>query len=173
MNRLDVASLVLRLPLGLCIFLHGANKWRSPESRRGTASWFASIGMRHSKAQAVMAAFTEMGAGVLLLAGLFVPSASAAVVATMVVAIVVAHRRSGFFIFNEGQGWEYCAMLAVTALAAAGLGGGRVSLDDVFGIDYGGTWGFATGLILGIGGAALHLLVSYRPSHTKVSGTNR
>jgi len=163
MNRLDVASLLLRLALGLCIFLHGANKWRSPESRRGTAGWFSSIGMRHGKVQAAMAAFTEMGAGILLVAGLFVPTAAAAVLATMVVAIVVAHRRSGFFIFNEGQGWEYCAMLAVVAIAVSGLGGGRVSLDNALGVDYGGTWGFATGLVLGIGGATVHLAASYRP----------
>jgi putative oxidoreductase len=163
MNRLDVASLLLRLALGLCIFLHGANKWRSPESRRGTAGWFSSIGMRHAKVQAAMAAFTEMGAGILLVAGLFVPTAAAAVLATMVVAIVVAHRRSGFFIFNEGQGWEYCAMLAVVAIAVSGLGGGRVSLDNALGVDYGGTWGFATGLVLGIGGATVHLAASYRP----------
>lgn len=169
MTRLDVASLLLRVALGICIFLHGANKWRSPESRRGTAGWFASIGMRRSQLQAAMAAFTEMGAGVLLLAGLFVPTAGAAVLATMVVAIVVAHRRSGFFIFNEGQGWEYCVMLGVVALAIAGLGGGRASLDNALGIDYGGTWGFVTGLVLGLGGAILHLLVSYRPDRTVTS----
>ena len=163
MTRLDVASLLLRVALGVCIFLHGANKWRSPESRRGTAGWFASIGMRRSKVQAVMAAFTEMGAGVLLVGGLFVPTAGAAALATMVVAIVVAHRRRGFFIFNEGQGGEYCALLGVVALAISGMGGGRVSIDNALGIDYGGTWGFATGLFLGIGGAALHLVVSYRP----------
>lgn len=166
MNRLDVASFLLRVALGVCIFLHGANKWRSPESRRGTAGWFASIGMRRSRLQAAAAAFTEMGAGALLVVGLFVPTAGAAVLATMVVAIVVAHRRSGFFIFNEGQGWEYCAMLGVVAVAIAGLGGGRASFDNALGIDYGGTWGFVTGLVLGIGGAVLHLLVSYRPVRT-------
>jgi putative oxidoreductase len=167
MSRLDVASLILRVALGLCMFLHGANKWRSPASRAGTAGWFASIGMRHAKIQAAMAAFTEMGAGIFLAVGLFVPSASGAIIATMVVAIVVAHRRSGFFIFNEGQGWEYCAMLSVVAIAIAGLGGGRVSLDNALGIDYGGTWGFVTGLTLGLCGAALHLLASYRPGASR------
>lgn len=166
MTRLDVASLLLRLALGICIFLHGANKWRSPDSRRGTATWFAAIGMRHSKLQAAMAAFTEMVAGVLLVAGLLVPSAGGAILATMVVAVVVAHRKSGFFIFNEGQGWEYCAMLGVMALAICGLGGGRASLDEALGIDYGGTWGFVTGLVLGLGGATVHLFASYRPGRT-------
>jgi len=163
MNRLDVASLLLRVTLGACIFLHGANKWRSPESRRGTAGWFASIGMRQPRVQAALAAFTEMISGLLLIGGLFVPSAAAAVTATMLVAIVVAHRSNGFFIFNEGQGWEYCAILAVMSVAIAGLGGGRVSLDDVLGIDYGGTWGFATAVILAVVGAALQLGTSWRP----------
>ena len=163
MNRLDVASLLLRVSLGSCIFLHGANKWRSQASRRGTASWFGSIGMRAPRLQAALAAFTEMLAGILLVAGLLVPSASAAVCATMIVAIVVAHRSNGFFIFNEGQGWEYCAILAVMSVAIAGLGGGRVSLDDVLGIDYGGTWGFATAVILAVVGAALQLGASWRP----------
>ncbi len=163
MSRLDVASPLLRSAIGGSIFLHGANKWRSRDSRNGTAAWFGSIGMRAPKLQAVLAAFTEMVAGLLLAIGLFVPSASAAILATMIVAIVVAHRRNGFFIFNEGQGWEYCAMLAIVSLATAGLGGGRASLDNALGIDYGGTWGFATAVILGFGGASIHLASSYRP----------
>lgn len=163
MSRLDIASILLRVALGSCIFLHGANKWRSTASRQGTASWFASIGMRAPRLQASLAAFTEMIAGVLLVAGLLVPSAAAAVAATMLVAIVVAHRSNGFFIFNDGQGWEYCAILAVMAIAIGGLGGGRISLDNALGIDYGGTWGFATAVILGVGGAALQLATSWRP----------
>ena len=166
MNRLDVASLLLRVALGACIFLHGANKWRSPESRRGTAGWFASIGMRQPRLQAALAAFTEMISGVLLVGGLFVPSAAAAVTATMLVAIVVAHRSNGFFIFNAGQGWEYCAILATVGVAVSGLGGGRISVDNALGIDYGGTWGFATGVVLGVGGAAVHLLASWRPTRS-------
>lgn len=163
MTRLDIASILLRESLGLCILLHGANKWRSAGSRAGTAAWFASIGMRAPRVQAALAAFTEMVAGALLAVGLFVPSASAAVAATMIVAIVVAHRSNGFFIFNEGQGWEYCAMLAMVAVAVAGLGGGRASLDNAFGIDYGGTWGFATAVILAVMGAGLQLAISWRP----------
>jgi len=168
-TRLDLASLLMRGALGVCIFLHGANKWKTADSRRGTARWFASIGMRRPKMQAAMAAFTEMGGGVLLMVGLFVPTAGAAVLATMIVAIVVAHRRRGFFIFNEGQGWEYCAMLGAVAIAISGMGGGRASLDNALGIDYGGTWGFVTGLVLGIGAAVLHLLVSYRPSPAEMN----
>jgi len=163
MSRLDVASMLLRVALGSCIFLHGANKYRSAASRQGTAAWFGSIGMRAPRLQAALAAFTEMMSGVLLVVGLLVPSAAAAVAATMFVAIVVAHRSNGFFIFNEGQGWEYCAILAVMAIAIAGLGGGRISLDNAFDIDYGGTWGFTTAAILAVVGASLQLAISWRP----------
>ena len=110
-----------------------------------------------------MAAFTEMMSGLLLVVGLLVPTASAAVCATMIVAIVVAHRSNGFFIFNEGQGWEYCALIAFVSVSIAGLGGGRISVDHALGIDYGGTWGFATATILGVGGALAQLGATYRP----------
>lgn len=166
MTETDVAALVLRVALGATIVLHGANKARSAASLDGTAGWFASIGMRHPKLQARMAAGTEILSGLLLVAGLFVPTAAGALAATMVVAIVVAHRKNGFFIFNEGQGWEYCAVLAACAVALGAIGGGRASLDNAFGLTYTSLWGFWTALILGIGGAALHLAASYRPGKT-------
>lgn len=119
--------------------------------------------MRAPRLQAAMAAFTEMVSGLLLVVGLFVPTASAAVCATMIVAIVVAHRSNGFFIFNEGQGWEYCALIAFVSVSIAGLGGGRISVDNALGIDYDGTWGFATAAILGAGSAIAQLGISYRP----------
>lgn len=104
-----------------------------------------------------------MAAGLLLVTGLFVPSAAGALCATMIVAIVVAHRKNGFFVFNDGQGWEYCALIAVTSVVIGGLGGGRVSLDNAFGFEYSGTWGFGAAFFLGVGGATLHLATSYRP----------
>ena len=166
MTDSDVAALVLRVALGATIFLHGANKARSTASLDGTAGWFASIGMSRPALQARMAAGTEILSGLLLVVGLFVPTAAGALAATMVVAIVVAHRKNGFFIFNEGQGWEYCAVIAACAVALGAIGGGRVSLDNAFGLTYTSLWGFWTALILGVGGAALHLAASYRPERS-------
>ncbi len=166
MSQVDIASLVLRVALGVTIALHGANKVRSAASLEGTAGWFASIGMRLPKLQARMAAGSEIIAGLLLTVGLFVPTAAGALAATMLVAIVVAHRKNGFFIFNEGQGWEYCAVLAAAAVALGSIGGGRVSLDHALDLTYTSLWGFWTALILGVGGAFLHLASSYRPGHS-------
>ena len=163
MTNADIAALILRVAVGLCIFLHGANKWRTPESRRGTAGWFGSIGMRRPKLQAAAAAFTEMIGGLFLVAGLVVPTAAGAVGSTMVVAIVVAHRRNGFFIFNEGQGWEYCGILLSVCVALGALGGGTASLDHSLGWEYSGNMGVVTPLIIVVVAPFLHLALSYRP----------
>lgn len=163
MNNSDIASLVLRVAIGTCILLHGANKMKSRASISGTAGWFGSIGMRWPSFQAWTAALTEVIAGASLVAGLFVPTAAGAVASTMVVAIVVAHRSNGFFIFNEGQGWEYCAILAVACIAAASLGGGRASLDHALGWEYSGNAGFLAVVVISVVAPVLHLAVSYRP----------
>ena len=164
MTNADIAALILRVAIGLCIFLHGANKWRGPESRRGTAGWFGSIGMRRPTLQAAAAAFTEMVGGVFLLAGFVVPTAAGAVGSTMIVAIVVAHRSNGFFIFNDGQGWEYCAILLTACVAIGALGGGRASLDHALGWDYSGNMGIVTTLVIVLVAPSIHLAASYRPN---------
>ena len=38
---------------------------------------------------------------------------AAGVIGIMVVAIVVAHAKVGFFVFLPNQGWEYCATIAI------------------------------------------------------------
>ena len=120
--------------------------------------------MRNPKIQAVAAAFTEMIGGLFLVAGFVVPTAAGAVGSTMVVAIIVAHRRNGFFIFNEGQGWEYCAILLTACIAIGALGGGRGSLDHALGWEYSGNMGIVTTLIIVVVAPALHLAASYRPN---------
>ncbi len=159
----NLGTLILRLTLGLFIAAHGANKVFGPNGLSGTAGWFGAIGMRWPALQARLAAGTEIGAGLLLAAGLLTPFAAAGLVALMVVAIVVAHRKNGFFIFNKDQGWEYCATIALAALSVGTLGGGRLSLDRAFGLDVHGWAGFLITLLLGVGGAALQLVVCYRP----------
>ena len=54
----------------------------------------------------------------------------------MVVAIVVAHWKVGFFIFKPNQGWEYCASIAVAAFCIATIGPGEWSLDHAFDIEF-------------------------------------
>ena len=55
MSTIDFASLLLRFALGGMIVLHGLNKMKSKASLEGTGQWFASIGMRQAKKQALAA----------------------------------------------------------------------------------------------------------------------
>jgi putative oxidoreductase len=161
-SQINLALLVLRLVFGLFLAYHGYNKVFAGNGLAGTAQWFASIGMRWPRWQARLAAVTEIGAGLMLAAGLLTSLAAAGVVGVMIVAIVVAHWKVGFFVFLPNQGWEYCASIAVAAWAVAAAGPGEWSLDNALDI----TWGWSGAIIaaaLGILGASTQLAVSYRP----------
>ena len=162
-QQLNLGLLVLRLVFGLFLAYHGYNKFFGPGGLSGTAGWFGSIGMRWPSLQARLAASTEVGAGVLLAAGLLTPFAAAGVIGVMVVAIVVAHWKVGFFIFLPDQGWEYCASIAVAAFAIATIGPGEWSLDHALDISWSGWWGASIAVAVGIGGALTQLAICYRP----------
>ena len=156
--------LLLRITLGVMIAAHGMNKIFGGGKIAGTAAWFDSIGMKPGVPNAWAAALTEIGAGLFLIIGFLVPLGSAGVVALMTVAILTVHRKNGFFIFNEGQGIEYCVVIALVAIALGGLGAGNWSLDHVTKIWIAPTWvGVAVAAGLGIGGALLQLAVFFRP----------
>ena len=98
-----------------------------------------------------------------LAGGLLTPLAAAGVIGIMVVAIVVAHAKVGFFVFLPNQGWEYCATIAIGAAAVGIMGPGDWSVDN--GIDFvaSGWDGALITLAVGVGGAVLQLASSYRP----------
>jgi putative oxidoreductase len=163
MTAYDVGLLILRLVLGLTLAAHGYNKFFGGGRIPGTAAWFESIGMRYGRFQAVVAASTEISAGLGLAAGLLTPIPAAGFVALMLVAAWTVHRANGFFIVNEG--WEYNLILAVAAVAVATLGAGRYSLDHlIFGHNWHDGWhGLLGSLLLGLGGALGQLVLFYRP----------
>ena len=79
MEQFDLAFLVLRVVFGLSIAAHGYNK--VAKGLEGTARWFGSVGLRAPRWQARAAASTEIGAGLLLAAGLLTPLAAAGIIA--------------------------------------------------------------------------------------------
>jgi putative oxidoreductase len=169
MVQFDVGMLVLRVVFGLFLAYHGYNKFFGPGGLAGTGRWFGSIGMKWPKWQARLAATTEVGAGVMLAAGLLTPLAAAGVIGVMIVAIVVEHWKVGFFIFKPNQGWEYCASIAVAALVIAMVGAGEYSVDHALDITWDGWTGAIVAAAAGIGGAIVQLAVSYRPPPPKVT----
>ena len=164
----SLVLLGMHLFLGLMIFAHGFRKFFGGGKIAGTARWFESIGVRPGVPNALMAASTEVGAGVLLAVGLLTPLASAGLMSLMIVAILTVHRKYGFFIFNKGEGIEYTLGVAVMALAMGTLGAGTYSLDHLWHpLHWSVTTNFAVTAILGIGGALSQLAAFYRPSRAK------
>jgi putative oxidoreductase len=164
MHPVDVAALLLRAILGLTMLAHGCNHAFGGGKIPGTTRWFASIGMRPAWLHAYVATLTEIGSGVLLLLGLLTPLAAAGVLGTMLVALVTAHLKNGFFIFRPGQGYEYVLMICVVAVALAGTGGGWLSLDHAIGDPISGWWSYAVAVGAGGIGAALTLVTSWHPA---------
>jgi putative oxidoreductase len=142
----SVALLLVRVVVGIVMIAHGRNHWLGGGRIAGTARWFTGLGLRNGTLQAWLSVITEIGAGALLILGLFTPLACAATISIMLVAGLLAHRPNGFFVFREG--YEYVLVLAVVSLALGALGPGRISLDDATGLAVTG-WAGA-GVALGV-----------------------
>lgn len=163
MTKMDLALALLRITTGASLAYHGYNKVKGAGGLQGTASWFASIGMKFPQLQARLAASTEIIAGILLVFGLFTIPASAALIALMIVAIVTVHWKVGYFIFLPNGGWEYCACLAVIGSVIGLMGPGSFSIDDVVGIaDMTGGWA----VLIGVVAAVCHLTLTFRRPQT-------
>jgi putative oxidoreductase len=150
---MDLALLVLRIVVGGLFVGHGAQKLFGSfggHGLAGTAGFFENIGLRPGMLHARAAGAAEFFGGALLALGLFTPFAAAALIATMVAAIVTVHYTKGVWV-TEG-GYEYNLVLIAVAFALAGAGPGAWSLDHAFSLDLAGT-GWALGaLVAGIVG---------------------
>ncbi|HEX4189497.1 MAG TPA: DoxX family protein [Marmoricola sp.] len=161
MHHVDLGLLVLRLAIGPMLVTHGWNKVLGAGGLDGTTRWFASLGLKPAWLHARVAAATEIGAGLLVTAGLATGLAATGFVGLMVVAALTDHRGKGYFIFKGGS--EYVLLVAGVALALAALGPGRWSLDHALDWNVAGTAWFVVAAVGGIGSALLLLASSYRP----------
>ena len=163
-NELNLGLLIIRVVVGVTLATHGLNKIFGGGKIAGTAGWFASMGMKMPKANAWIAALTEIGSGALLALGLLTPLAAAGMVAIMVVALITTHIKNGWFIFNPGGGIEYVVVLAAVGIGLACTGPGEWSIDHAAEIHW---CGVPKGLIIvlaaGVGGALLQLATFWRP----------
>ena len=163
-DAFDLALFVFRVAVGAVMLAHGVNHLFRGGKVAGTARWFESLGMRPGKLHALLASWTEIGAGVMLLLGLGTPLAAAGVIGVMLVAWITNHRGNGFFIFRPGEGWEYVMTLTACGLVLAVVGPGRWSLDHLLEIDDPpGLSGLLAAVVLGAGGAAALLAGFWRP----------
>lgn len=124
-NRLDQASLGLRIALGVLFIAHSLLKilvFTVP----GTVAFFASIGLPGVLAYPVIAG--ELLGGIALIAGVYVRPV-AALLGLISFGAILAHAGNGWVFSAPGGGWEYPLFLGVVCFVQATLGGGRFALQ--------------------------------------------
>jgi len=160
-----VALALVRVVVGVTMMRHGYNHWRGGGKIAGTGRWFAGLGLKHGELQAWMSVVTELGAGFLLIVGLFTPLACAAIISVMLVAGLLAHRKNGFFVFKDG--YEYVLLIAAVCLVLGATGPGRLSVDNAIGLHLDGWAGVGIALGLAVVAVAGLLATFYRPAPKK------
>ncbi len=129
-TQAGLAALILRVPVGIILIAHGAQKlfgWFGGYGLAGTGQWMASIGLEPGYIMALMAGSAEFFGGIALVLGLLTRPAALVVAFTMVVAIVTTHLSNGLFMSNNG--YEYALTLLAASLALMVQGGGSLSAD--------------------------------------------
>ncbi len=126
----DLGLLILRVGLGGLFVLHGAHKLfpqLGGPGPQGFAQMLQQMGFQQSSVLALVTGGIELGAGALLILGLFTAFGAAAILGEMatVVALKLDH---GFFASQGGPELE--AALGVVALGLMFAGPGRAALDN-------------------------------------------
>lgn len=131
LSNAGVAALILRVPVGLILAAHGAQKlfgWFGGHGLAGTAGYMSSIGMEPGYLMAILAGSAEFFGGLALVLGLLTRPAAVVAGFTMLVAIFSVHIGNGLFASNNG--YEYALTLLVVLISLAIQGGGYLSLDN-------------------------------------------
>ena len=129
-SKAGVAALILRVPVGLILMAHGAQKlfgWFGGNGLAGTAGWMSSMGMEPGYLMAILAGGAEFFGGIALVLGLLTRPAALVAAFTMLVAIFSVHISNGLFAADGG--YEYALILMVALLALTVQGGGAMSMD--------------------------------------------
>ncbi|NAZ48120.1 DoxX family membrane protein [Vibrio toranzoniae] len=125
------AALVLRVPVGIVLAAHGAQKlfgWFGGYGLEGTGQWMASIGLAPGYLMALMAGSAEFFGGLALMFGLLTRPAAVVNAFAMLVAIFSVHISHGLFISNNG--YEFALALFAATFALAIQGGGKFAIDN-------------------------------------------
>ena len=131
-SKAGAAALILRVPVGLILAAHGAQKlfaWFGGYGLEGTGQWMASIGLEPGYWLALMAGSAEFFGGIALAFGLLTRPAALVTAFTMLIAIFSVHINNGLFMANNG--YEYALTLLVATAALAVQGAGSFSVDSV------------------------------------------
>lgn len=154
----DVGILLFRVPAGLLLMGHGAQKlfgWFGGEGPSKTGEVMTALGYPQGHLVGLAAGASELGAGAGIVLGAATPLTAAGLIATMTNAAVSAHLPKG--LWAQHGGFEYPLVLGAGAAALAVHGPGRLSVDAMLGCERKGLfWGLAA-TALGFGAAAAML----------------
>lgn len=125
------AALALRVPVGIILAAHGAQKlfgWFGGYGLEATGQWMASIGLEPGYLMALLAGSAEFCGGLALVLGLLTRPAAAVSAFTMLVAIFSVHFEHGLFLTNNG--YEYALALFAATVALTIQGAGSYAVDN-------------------------------------------
>ncbi len=126
-----IAALSLRLPVGIILLAHGAQKLFGVfggYGLEGTGQWMASIGLEPGLLMALLAGSAEFFGGLALILGFLARPAAVVAAFTMIIAIVTVHLENGLFLSNNG--YEFGLALLAAAVSIVFAGAGSLSVDN-------------------------------------------
>jgi putative oxidoreductase len=130
-SRAGLGATTLRVPVGIVLAAHGAQKlfgWFGGYGLEGTGQWMASVGFEPGYLMALLAGSAEFFGGVALILGLLTRPAAAVAAFTMAVALTV-HLDNGLFVSNNG--YEFALTLLAATVSLVFQGGGAYALDNL------------------------------------------
>ncbi len=126
-----LAATVLRIPVGIVLAAHGAQKlfgWFGGYGLEATGQWMASVGFEPGYLMALLAGSAEFFGGILLIVGLLTRPAAAIAAFTMAMAMTV-HLGNGLFV--SANGYEFALSLLAATVALTIQGGGAFAADSL------------------------------------------
>ncbi len=123
-------ALALRVPVGIILLAHGAQKlfgWFGGYGLEGTGQWMASIGLEPGFLMAFLAGSAEFFGGLALILGFLTRPAALVSAITMLVAIFAVHIQNGLFMQNNG--YEFALALLAASVSLTFSGAGKASVD--------------------------------------------
>ena len=132
-NKLNQWSLtILRIILGVIFTYHGYLKLFAPGGFTGTVGFFTAIKIPLPVFSALLVSVVEFAGGLLLLSGLLVRLASAALIIEMLVAFFKVHIKQGFFISQQAYGYEFILLILASLIVVLVNGAGKYSVREIW-----------------------------------------
>ncbi|WP_369184864.1 DoxX family protein [Streptomyces sp. Y1] len=149
---MNTGLLLLRLVTGLLIAGHGVQKISfrlGGNGLEGGSAEFRGDGFRGGKLTALAAGGTQIGAGLMLAAGLLTPLAGAGLMGVMTVALTVKWPHG---LWVQHDGYEFPFVLIVIGAALTATGPGQWSVDGALGLAHWALWWLPAAVVAGVGG---------------------